>query len=130
MEIILTMNYFENIDKSLDSLASKLGGVISFDRTYLIDPIPERRIDWKNGKIKKAIIIQPTFTSTGIDLNLWNFIIVAWKDEFTNRKQFISTLVDKKDIKLIQESIDDLLKESETILEDLSENDLKEFRST
>lgn len=124
------MNYFKDIDNSLDSLASKLGGRISYDRPYFPNPIPERRIDWKSGEIKKAIIIQPTFTSTGIDLSTWNYTIVAWMDEFTNRKQYVVNLVDQKEIELIQNSIDELLQKSESILEDISESDLTEIYST
>lgn len=124
------MNYFKGIDSSLNSLASKLGGRVSYDRPSFPNPIPERRIDWTTGEMKKAIIIQPTFTSSGIDLNAWNYTIVAWMNEFTNRKQYVSNLVDKKEIELIQNSIVELLRKSESILEDISESDLTEIYST
>jgi hypothetical protein len=124
------MNYFIDIDNKLDSLATRLGGKVTHDRPHFPAPIPERRIDWKSGEMKKAIIIQPTFTSTGVDLNGWNYTIVAWMNEFTNRKQYILKLVDKKEIALIQSSIDELLQKSESILEDISESDLTEIKST
>lgn len=121
------MSYFKDFDTKIEALASKLGGRVSYDRSSFPSPIPERRIDWKYGEIKKAIIIQPTFTSTGIDLTTWNFRIAAWMNEFTNRKQYICDLVDKKEFGFIQNSIDDLLQKSESILEDISESDLTEI---
>lgn len=124
------MNYFKDIDHRLDSLASKLGGTVSYDRPFIPDPIPERRIDWKSGVIKKAIIIQPTFNSKGIDLSAWNYTVVAWMNEFTNRKQYVFNLVEKKEIGLIQKSIAELLQKSELILEDISESELIEIKST
>ncbi len=78
----------------------------------------ERRIDWVEGDIFKAIIIQPTFESKGVNQRLWSLINIAWCgfNEKGQRNQWITRLVDKKQFNFIENNIDTLLLKSKNNL--------------
>ncbi|MDH5415418.1 MAG: hypothetical protein OEW87_14875, partial [Flavobacteriaceae bacterium] len=123
------MSIFATIDKKLNVLAAKLTAQLSKDRPEypeLLRTFEERRIDWTNNGIKKAIIIQPTFEIDGVNSEKWNFVIVAWFDNLNSgtRYKWINRLVDKDDFRRIEMNIDKLLFKSEQILQNITESDL------
>ena len=67
------MSRFKNIDSNLIELASKLNGKLTKDRPdypEVLRIFEERRIDWIENGIMKAIIIQPNFEANGVNLNV------------------------------------------------------------
>ena len=75
------MNRFEKIESFIKKINQEIGGLISKDRPHFPEALrtfEERRIDWENSGIRKAILIQPTFEATGVNSDLWNFTLVAW----------------------------------------------------
>lgn len=124
------MSRFKNIDVKLEKLSNKLGAKLTKDRPShpeVLRTFEERRIDWIDDNIFKAIIIQPTFESKGVNQKIWNFINIAWSDfnEDGHRPQWFNSLIDKKKFEEIESRIDWLLEESETKLRGISNNDLK-----
>lgn len=123
------MSRFENIDWKLDDLANKLNAQLTRDRPDYpqnLRTFEERRIDWIDNGIMKAIIIQPNFEVNGVNSNIWNFINVAIFDDgySFSRPKWISILVDKKDFSFIEDNIDELLLKSEENLLNISFKDL------
>ena len=117
------------IDPKLEKLNTKLGGKLTKDRpSYpeVLRTFEERRIDWIEEGISKAIIIQPLFEVKGVNSRIWNFINIAWYDdgESVHRPQWIKSIVEKKAFEIIELSIDDLLIESETNLKSIKMEDL------
>jgi len=85
----------------------------------------ERRIDWTDGKIRKAIIIQPNFEVTGVNQSIWNLLNVAWLDnKFPHEKTWSKHLVEKKDFSFIENAITELLSESIKNLNKITIEDL------
>ncbi|GIQ57918.1 hypothetical protein Flavo103_10540 [Flavobacterium collinsii] len=123
------MSRFKNIDPKLIDLASKLNGRLTKDRPdypEVLRTFEERRIDWIESDIMKAIIIQPNFEANGVNSNIWNFVNVAiYDDGFSvSRPKWIEILVDQKDFIFIAENIDELLLKSEENLSNISMKDL------
>lgn len=122
------MSRFKEIDPKLKTLSEKLEAKLTIDRDW--DPnagFEERRIDWIENDIFKAIIIQPTFKSTGVDSSKWNFINIAWYDDAksVHRPKWMNNLIDQGKFEIIELKIDELLLESENILSTISMSDLK-----
>jgi hypothetical protein len=120
---------FKNIDSKLIDLASKLNGRLTKDRPdypEVLRTFEERRIDWIENDIMKAIIIQPNFEANRVNSNIWNFVNVAiYDDGFSvSRPKWIEILVDQKDFIFIAENIDELLLKSEENLSNISMKDL------
>jgi hypothetical protein len=112
------MNTFQEIDLKLADLAQKLNARLTKDRPdypEVLRTFEERRIDWKDDQINKAIIIQPNFEHDGVNSSIWNFINIAWFDDAVSitRPQWIRILVDKGKFETIEKNIDKLLTESE-----------------
>ena len=123
------MNKFQTIDDKLYSFAIKLNATLSKDRPHFpreMINFEERRIDWYDNQIKKAIIIQPTFTAKGVDSSLWNFINIAWIEQngIAIKPGWQSCLIDKKDFSEIEKQIDQLLTKSEQNLKSVEIKDL------
>lgn len=123
------MNKFQTIDDKLYSFAIKLNATLSKDRPHFpreMVTFEERRIDWYESQIKKAIIIQPTFTAKGVDSSLWNFINVAWIEHngVPIKPGWQSCLIDKKDFSEIEKQIDQLLTKSEQNLKGIEIKDV------
>lgn len=123
------MNKFKTIDDKLNSFAIKINATLSKDRPNFpreMVTFEERRIDWCENKIKKAIIIQPTFTEKGVDSSLWNFINIAWMEQngIAVKPGWQSSLIDKKDFSCIEKKIDQLLSTSEQNLKNIEIKDL------
>src|SRR5512139_132699 len=94
------MSRFRLIDDKLTNLAIKLNGKLTKDRPEYpeaLRPFEERRIDWIDNKINKAIIIQPNFEANGVNSTIWNFINIAWlfNEGLTKNKKWIENLVEK-----------------------------------
>ena len=121
------MSRFKNIDPKLEKLSIKLEAELSKDRPEYPESLrtfEERRIDWEHTGIFKAVIIQPTFESQGVNQKLWNFINVAWI--YSPRKiKWSQVLVYQKEFMVIESMIDSLLEESEKRLSKITINDLK-----
>ena len=123
------MSRFENIDWKLDELARKLKGELTKGRPSYPETLrtfEERRIDWIDNGIVKAIIIQPNFEVNGVNSNIWNFINVAIFDDgySFSRPKWINILVDQNDFAFIEDNIDELLLKSEKKLLNISFKDL------
>lgn len=109
------MSRFTEIDPKLEILSNQLGGRLSINRDW--DPtagFEERRIDWADCEINKAIIIQPTFESTGVNSSIWNFSNVAWViiNEVALKPRWRKELVLEKEFNVIEIQIDKLLLDS------------------
>ena len=123
------MSRFEQIEIKLATLADRLNARITKDRPgypEVLRTFEERRIDWNDGPLNKAIIIQPNFESTGVNSNIWNFINIAWVDDArsTHRLQWIKYLVEEADFENIEENIDQLIRDSEENLAKIRMEDL------
>jgi hypothetical protein len=107
------MKRFTNeIDLKLETLAQKINAKASKDRPKYPDVLrtfEERRIDWIDNIINKAIIFQPKFESKGVNEDKWNFSVAAWYFEGTNDLQFSEGLVNEKEFESIANQLDQLL---------------------
>jgi hypothetical protein len=124
------MSKFAKIDKKLLTLSDKLNATLTKDRPCypeILRTFEEIRIDWIENNINKAIIIQPTFESNGVNSKIWNFINIAWYDDAKsiNRPQWFKNLVKRKDFTFIENKIDELLSVSENNLKNIEISDLK-----
>ena len=123
------MSIFIKVDPLLSELAAEIGTSVTKDRPNYPETLrtfEERRIDWNDGIIRKAIIIQPTFEFTGVNSELWNFLNVAWIDKIHNgsKPNWSRTLIEKQTFNTIEENINNLLKSSLDVLKQISEKDL------
>ena len=124
------MSKFKEIDIKLEMLSEKLSAKLTKDRPGYPEAFrtfEERRIDWAEGGILKAIIIQPTFESTGVNSEIWNFINIAWYNDSESRRKLVwrSKLLEKANFERIESKFDDLLIESEKTLSAIKLSDLK-----
>lgn len=124
------MSRFNNIDSKLEVLSKKLNAVITKDRPDNPEPLrtfEERRIDWTQNDIRKAIIIQPSFELTGVNSNRWSFINIAWIEKIKSgfKPKWVKILVEKQEFSIIEEGIDELLINSVENLNRITEIDLK-----
>jgi len=124
------MNRFKNIDFIIENCASKLNARLTKDRPgypQVLRTFEERRIDWVEKKVNKAIIIQPNFENDGVNENLWNFINHAWyydgKSTFPFR--WSKNLVEEQDFSFIEIRIDKLLSDSIENLKNIQFENLK-----
>ena len=98
---------------------------MTIDRPYSLNTFEERRIDWKDNKIDKSILIQPNFERDGVNSKKWNLTLVAWSyNDNEDRLQWISYLVEEKKIKVIESDIENLLKISYEKLKNIKIDDL------
>lgn len=109
------MSVFTEIDPKLEILSNQLGGRLSINRDW--DPtagFEERRIDWVDGEINKAIIIQPTFEDVSVNSSIWNFYNIAWIkiNAIALKPGWRKKLVVKKEFNEIETQIDQLLLDS------------------
>ena len=123
------MSRFYFIDDKLINLANSLNARLTKDRPEypeVLRTFEERRIDWSDNEINKAIIIQPNFEATGVNSSIWNFINIAWHDDAhsVKRPQWINILVDKGEFEMIEKNIDELLFQSEENLKKIKMEDL------
>ena len=119
------MSIFRNIDSQIIELSNRLNAKISIDRPGYPESMrtfEERRIDWIDNDIRKAIIIQPNFEIKGVNSELWNFKLVAWNtgNGRTRKNTWVKDLIKEEMFSKIEGSIKDLLA---TALETLKEID-------
>ncbi|MAL58538.1 MAG: hypothetical protein CMC14_00670 [Flavobacteriaceae bacterium] len=124
------MSIFSNIDDKLIKLSIRLNATLTKDRPSYPEALrtfEERRIDWIDNGINRAIIIQPTFELSGVNSEIWNFLNIAWINDLSvhPRPNWQKFLVEKKPFKLIEKNIDELLKTSENKLTNIKMTDLK-----
>lgn len=122
-----SMSIFKNIELEIESISKELNAVISKDRPCYPESLrtfEERRIDWEDNGIKKAIIIQPTFDGKGVNTELWNFRLVAWKG-IGNKRKYIEEVIEKTEFKIIDSNINKLLESGKKTLLDIREKHLK-----
>ncbi|MBT1706564.1 hypothetical protein, partial [Chryseosolibacter indicus] len=107
------MKRFTNeIDLKLETLASKVNAKVSKDRPDYPERLrtfEERRIDWIDHTINKAIIFQPNFESKGVNEEKWTFSVAAWYFEGTTDLRFSEDLVKEKPFESIANQLDRLL---------------------
>ncbi|SHN39701.1 hypothetical protein [Chitinophaga sp. CF418] len=125
-----TGSRFEQIDNKLIDLSKRLDATLTKDRSgypAILGAFEERRIDWVDNGIFKAIIIQPNFERRGVNTAIWNFINIAWFDDgfSIHRPQWIKLLADKVAFEVIEHNIDELLNVSEHNLTGIKMADLK-----
>ena len=119
------MSIFKNIDELLKIFAQKNNAKLTIDRPYSLNTFEERRIDWKDNKIDKSILIQPNFERDGVNSKKWNLTVVAWSyNDNEDRLQWISYLVEEKKFKVIESDIENLLKISYEKLKNIKIDDL------
>ena len=120
------MSRFVSIDPKLEMLTTQLWARLTKDRPH--DPhasFEERRIDWEEEGVRKAIIIQPSFELEGVNQNFWYMSNVAWRYNQNGRKEkWIKRLVEKKEFEFIERNIDSLLAESVKSLNGITYQDL------
>ncbi len=119
------MSIFKNIDPKLVETSKRLNARLSKDRPHYPEALrtfEERRIDWLENDINKAIIIQPTFEFSGVNSALWNFENLAWikKNGIAKKPGWSKKLVLKENFDIIEKSIDRLIDESIRNLESIS----------
>lgn len=118
------------MDDKLAALAAKLNAKLTKDRPWMPESFrtfEERRIDWQDGELLKAIIIQPTFQDKGVNQEIWNFINLAWWPESHPGAmyQWREVLVYESPFEVIEDNIDRSLEESEQNLRNIRMGDLK-----
>ena len=105
------MSIFVNIDKTLKIFAKNIFAQLTIDRPFPQNYFEERRIDWIENDINKAILIQPNFEIDGMNSKKWNLTLVAWTyNHIEDRIQWIDYLVEEKNFEVIENNIEDFLK--------------------
>jgi hypothetical protein len=100
------------IDLKLEALANKLSAKVSKNRPGQPESLrtfEERRIDWIDIDINKAIIFQPNFELEGVNEDKWNFLIAAWHFEGPVHLRFTRYLVKEKPFNLVANQLTELL---------------------
>lgn len=123
------MSIFETIDSQLLQLSNRLNATFSKDRPKLpsvLRTFEERRIDWIDNGVYKAIIIQPTFEVSGVNSQFWNFTILAWYDEGEIMFKWLDRIVKKEKFDVIENNIDELLRMSEDTLTKITKGEIKQ----
>jgi hypothetical protein len=124
------MSLFKNIDLRLIALSQVLKAELMIDRPHypeVLRTFEERRIDWMEGYIRKAIIIQPTFEKGKVNEELWNFRNVAWfvMPNPNDKLYWQKDLVVEQPFEVIEKDIERLLEESLKNLVFISFDDLQ-----
>lgn len=104
--------FTEEIDLKMMTLANKMNAKVSKDRPeypQALRTFEERRIDWIEDNINKAIIFQPNFESKGVNEEKWNFGVAAWYFEGTTDLRFSEELVKEEHFESIVYQLDELL---------------------
>jgi hypothetical protein len=124
------MTYLKEIDQQLSRVAKELNAYISKDRIE----VEERRIDWTEDGIQKAIIIQPVFEDLGVNHSLWNFINFAWIDLGIPEKflwpRWEKRLAARVELDYIIGNIEELLSQSIANLKSIDRRDLQPLHIT
>jgi len=116
-------------------IADKLNAKVSFDRPGYPEALrtfEERRIDWKDKEVNKAIIIQPNFERYGVNSELWNFKLVAWDtgNGRVRKNSWTKYLVSEQKFLNIENSIKELLELGVKTLNIIDKKDLEPIGGT
>ena len=107
------MSVFESLDLRLEKVAGELNAILTKNRNGFSDlhAFEERRIDWVENGINKAIIIQPSFTVVGVDNSQWNFNLVAWikRKGIAEKPGWVLSLLKNKEFSEIENNMEDLI---------------------
>jgi hypothetical protein len=118
------MNQFRKIDSQLKALAKEIGATIettvgghSINGVEVPkDKLAIRQIQWADGPIGKAIIINQNFDNGNFDSPNWDFFNIAWLQEgktpAKGRPFWKKNLLINVDFKKIESDIDLLLEQS------------------
>jgi hypothetical protein len=127
------MSLFAQIDPHLTRFATEQPAILTRDRNgmslLLAGPnrigFEERRLDWQRDTLNLAIILQPDFLATGVDVTKWNFAAVAWQGsgyrKHTTGKDFLTSIPFQE----MEAQVVELLAQARTYLTLLSLHDLK-----
>lgn len=127
------MSLFAQIDPHLTRFAAEQPAVLTRDRNgmslLLAGPnrtgFEERRLDWQRATLNLAIILQPNFLATGVDVTRWNFVAVAWQGsghrKYTAGKDFLTSVPFQE----MEAHVVELLAQARTYLTHLHLHDLK-----
>ena len=127
------MSLFAQVDAHLMQCAAEQQAVLTQNRGGMSllawgpnhSSFEERRIDWQQDGINRAIIIQPDFLATGVDTTRWNFRAVVWQDSGHQKRTACQNLATSVPSKYIEERIERLLAEACTYLNNIRVSDLK-----
>jgi hypothetical protein len=121
------MSVFVQIESRLRQCAAEQQAILTQNRrgTSLRFGFEERRIDWQQDGINRAIIIQPTFLATGVDITKWKFRAVAWQDSAHAKRTAHYDLATSVTFRAIEERIDSLLSEARTYLNNIQASSLQ-----
>jgi hypothetical protein len=121
------MNVFVQIEARLRQCAVEQQAVLTQDRAgmSLRFGFEERRIDWQQDGINRAIIIQPDFLATGVDTTKWNFSAVAWQGSAHKKRTADYDFATSVAFQAIEERIDSLLSEACTYLNNIQASHLQ-----
>lgn len=121
------MSIFKRIDRQILEASESLNATLEKDRSgypKVLRTFEERRIDWTENGIRKAIIIQPTFEITGVDSSRWNFNLVAWKGIGAKRLALHESLAYQVKFSVINDNIDLYLEKGVEFLKRVTIEDL------
>jgi len=129
------MNRFRKIDSQLRAIAKDIGATLettvgghSINGVEVPkDKLAIRQIQWVDGPIGKAIIINQNFENGNLDSPNWDFFNIAWLQEAKNpakgRSFWKKNLLTNIDFKQIETNIDQLLKQSLYNLDTIKKKD-------
>lgn len=131
------MNQFSQIDTRLIALAKEIGATIettvgghSINGVDVPkDKLAIRQIQWVEGPIGKAIIINQNFENGNLDVPNWDFFNIAWllegKTKAKGKPIWNKYLLKNIDFKQIENDIETLLKQSLDNLKAVKKTNLK-----
>lgn len=134
---LTNMNQFSQIDTRLIALAKQIGASLettvgghSIDGIDVPkDKLAIRQIQWIEGPIGKAIIINQNFENGNLEAPNWDFINIAWllegKTPAKGRPIWNKYLLKNIDFRKIETDIEKLLKQSLENLNAVKKTDLK-----
>ena len=127
------MSHFAQIDSHLTQFAVEQPAVLTRDRNgmslLLAGPnstgFEERRLDWQRDTLNLAIILQPDFLVTGVDVTKWNFAAVAWQGSGYRKRTAGKDFLRSAPFQEMESHITALLAQARTYLTHLSLHELK-----
>ena len=127
------MSLFAQIDPHLTRFAAEQPAVLTRDRNgmslLLAGPnrtgFEERRLDWQREALNLAIILQPDFLATGVDVTKWNFVAVAWQWSDSRKRTAGKEFLTSVPFQEMEAQVAELLAQARTYLNHLHLHDLK-----
>ena len=128
------------LDDKLECFAKKYHtSLTSPDLKYFVDKndtasefrssnsLKNRQIEWIDGDIAKAVVIQPHLSSPGHKSDAWDFFILAWLYNAPSFEKpfWQQCLLKNASIQTLERNIDQLLSQSEDKLSKIKVEDFK-----